>query len=92
MLCRAETAVRLYSNESKPADKARGIQTGILPLTTRRIVRKKKLRDSFARDHELFDVVAYATAEAFNLETLMDDIKQQGLYSIQSLPSGQSFP
>jgi len=34
-------------------------------------------------------VVGFATAEAYNLEALRDDIARQGLYDIIKLPEGE---
>lgn len=39
-----------------------------------------------AREQEYYDVVAFATAEEYNLEALRDDIAKLGLYDIVKLP------
>lgn len=66
--------------------KVRGIQKDVFPLTTKRVVRRKKPVGSEAIDKEVFDVVAYAPAEELNLESLKESLILQGLYTPCKLP------
>jgi len=51
------------SGKSKNKSKMRGIQKDLSPLTTKRIIRRKKGKEFAVHDKEVFDLTAYVTAE-----------------------------
>lgn len=77
---------KIYPNKSVIKTKDLGIQKTVFPLTTKRVVRRKKTKETVEKDQEVYDTVAYATAEEINLESLKQMIESEGLYDIVSLP------
>ncbi|KAK2161898.1 hypothetical protein LSH36_108g07131 [Paralvinella palmiformis] len=55
----------------------------------KRATRKKKSKDAAFKD-KMFDVMAYSTADKYNLLTLREKLKEQGLYGYVPLPSDMS--
>lgn len=57
-----------------------------VPHAAKRATRKKKSKDATFRE-KMFDVMAYSTADKYNLLTLKEKLKEQGLYGNVPLPS-----
>lgn len=67
--------------------KSQGIQDNIssLQLKKRAARKKRTLDDEVQRTPGQYDVVAFATAEEYNLESLIEGLKAQNLYDPESI-------